>query len=98
MLNRPSKRLWIDLTIAAIVTVVATAGIYYVVHAYVIDRAQRNVQNLILSQRGLHHYIQRVMHPTFFKAIDDGKISPDYYAPEIFSSSYIVRTMHGFYN
>ncbi len=38
------------------------------------------------------------MHPAFFKAIEDGAVAKEYYTPEIFSSTYIVRTMHGFYN
>jgi len=92
------KRFAVDCTVVTLFILAVAAGVYYVVQAYILDRAQRNVQNLILSQRGLHHYIQQVMHPSFFKAIEDGDVAENYYNPEIFSSSYIVRTMHGFYN
>lgn len=92
------KRFAVDCTVVTLFILAVAAGVYYVVQAYILDRAQRNVQNLILSQRGLHHYIQQVMHPSFFKAIEDGDVVESYYTPEIFSSSYIVRTMHGFYN
>lgn len=88
----------IDIVVAVLFTVVVSTGAYYAVRSYVLDRSERNVENLILSQRALHHYIQRVMHPTFFKAVADGDIRKTYYTPEIFSSSYIVRNMHGFYN
>ncbi len=91
-------RFTFDCIFAAIFVLLVSGGVYYAAQAYVIDRAERNVQNLILSQRGLHHYIQRVMHPAFFKAIDSGEVSRTYYTPQIFSSTYIVRTMHGFYN
>ena len=87
-----------DFILAALFVLAITGAVYYAAHAYILDRAKRNVENLILSQRGLHHYIQKVMHPTFFQAIDDGEISKTYYAPEIFSSTFVVRTMHGFYN
>lgn len=81
-----------------VITLVVAAIVYYTAQAYILDRAERNIESLLLSQRGLHHYIQRVMHPVFFKAIDSGAVVKEYYAPEIFSSTYIVRTMHGFYN
>lgn len=92
------KRFALDCIIAAIFIGAVTAGVYYVAQKRILNRAQQDIEHLILSHRGLHHYIQRVLHPTFFKAVDNGDIAKDYYAPEIFSSSYIVRTMHGFYN
>jgi len=39
-----------------------------------------------------------VMHPTYFKAKEAGKIAEDFYAPEILSSSFVVRVMHGYFN
>lgn len=98
MPQTPKKRIGIEIVVAVIFTIAVTAGINYAVRAYVLDRAERNVQNLILTHRGLHQYIQQVMHPTFYEAVKNGSISDRYYAPEIFSSSYIVRVMHGFYN
>lgn len=77
---------------------VITSGFYYLAYKRVLERAEQNVENVILSQRGLHHYIHQIMHPEFFRAIDNGKIVKDYYSPVIFSSSYIVRNMHGLYN
>jgi signal transduction histidine kinase/ActR/RegA family two-component response regulator len=92
------KRLTLGFVIAVLFVLAVTAGVYYVVQKRILDRAEQSVENLILSQRGLHHYIQRVMHPTFFEAIEHGDVSKTYYTPKIFSSTYIVRTMHGFYN
>lgn len=83
---------------AAVITIAVAWAVYHAAQAYILGRAERNVENVLLSQRGLHHYIQRVMHPAFFKAIEDGAVAKEYYTPEIFSSTYIVRTMHGFYN
>jgi len=81
-----------------ILTIVISSGVYYATQVFVLDRAERSVQSLILSHRALHEYIQKEMHPTFYAAVAAGSISENYYAPEIFSSSYIVRLMHGFYN
>lgn len=86
------------LAIPAAVTVVMAIVLYYLLSTYLIKEAEENLRNVLLSHRGVHHYIQRVMHPTFYKARDDGKIVKDYYAPEIFSSSFMVRVLHGFYN
>jgi signal transduction histidine kinase/ActR/RegA family two-component response regulator len=92
------KRIALDIILVVIFTIAVTTGINFLVRTNVMDRAERNVQNLILSHRGLHHYIQEVMHPAYYKAMADGSISPSYYASEMLSSSYVVRVMHGFYN
>jgi hypothetical protein len=92
------KRFALDCIIAAVFIGTVTAGVYYAAQRRIFNHAQQDIEQLILSHRGLHQYIQRVMHPTFYKAVEDGNIAKTYYAPEIFSSSYIVRTMHGFYN
>lgn len=84
--------------IAIVFILGVTAGAYYIAYERVLDRSERSVESLMLSQRGLHHYIHDVMHPTYFKALDNGDISKTYYAPEILSSSFVVRTMHSFYN
>jgi len=88
----------IKYSITVVITLVVAAIVYYTAQAYILGRAERNIENVLLSQRGLHHYIQRVMHPAFFKAIENGAVDKEYYTPEIFSSTYIIRTMHGFYN
>ena len=98
MLHLRNRQVAFDIIVATIFTISVTVGVNYAVRAYILNRAEQNVENLILSHRGLHQYIQKVMHPAFFKAVADGRIPNDYYAPEIFSSSFIVRTMHGFYN
>lgn len=84
--------------IAIVFILGVTAGAYYIAYERVLDRSERSVESLMLSQRGLHHYIHDVMHPTYFKALANGDISKTYYAPEILSSSFVVRTMHSFYN
>jgi len=71
---------------------------YSVVTKYVVRKAEENLQNIILSHRSFHHYIQQVMHPAYYKAKDAGKVAEDFYAPEILSSSFIARVMHGYFN
>ena len=78
--------------------VLVSALVYGVVSRYVNERAEANIRNVMLTHRGLHRYIQENMHPTFFKAQADGQVGLDFYSPIIFSSSYIVRVMHGLYN
>jgi len=82
-----------------VVAMVAVAVILnYAISAFFLNNAEEKIKNVLLSHRGLHRYIQKVMHPVFFKARDNGLVAGDYYSPEIFSSTYIIRTMHVFYN
>ncbi len=97
-MNKNRKKYRFGYLVAVLFIAMATAGTYYLAYNRILDRAERNVENVILSQRGLHHYIHQIMHPEFFRAIDGGEISKSYYSPVIFSSSYIIRNMHGLYN
>ncbi len=84
------------LPVTAMVIVAVT--LQYAISAFFINDAEDKVHNLLLSHRGLHQYIQRVMHPEFYKARRQGAIAPDYYSPELFSSTFIVRVDHELYN
>lgn len=95
--SRRRDHLWL-LIIPVISSVVVAIGLYIAISSYLLNDATDKIKNVLLSQRGLHIYIQKVMHPTFYKARDNGKVALDYYAPEIFSSSFIVRNMHELYN
>ena len=83
---------------AAILTAVIGVVTYTAVSKYVVHKAEQNLQSIMLSHRSFHAYLQQVMHPTYFKAKDEGKISQDFYAPQILSSSYVIRVMHGLFN
>jgi len=87
---------WVGIPVlAAAATALAT---YFLASAYIFRQAEANIHDVLLSHRSLHLYIQRTMHPQFFKDIDEGRIPADYYSPVLFSSSYMVRVMHGFFN
>lgn len=92
------RRLIVILGAALLATVAAGAGLYHVTRLYVLNQAEKNIQNLLLSQRGIHQYVQRVMHPALYKYQAEGKLPRDFYAPELFSSSYIVRNQNHYYN
>jgi PAS domain S-box-containing protein len=98
--SQPGKyrRFVMPVVFAGATTAVVAVAIYYALSAFLFHEAEDKIRNVLFSHRGLHQYIQTVMHPAFFKARDDGFVSPGYYSPEMFSSTYIVRTMHGFYN
>ena len=67
-------------------------------HAYVLEKAEENVTNLLLSHKGIHHYVQQVLIPFYAKYQSEGEIAETFYAPELLSSSFIVRRQHLFYN
>lgn len=84
--------------LCVLITLIASAVFYKAFSVYILSRAKKNIQNLLLSHKGIHLYFQRVMLPALAKYQKEGKLSDSFYAPEIFSSSYIVRNQHQFYN
>lgn len=86
------------LFVAVLVTGAIGALLYYLTSLYVINNAEKNIQNLLFSHRGIHLYIQRTMHPALYRFKDQGEINETFYSPELFSSSFIVRNQHAFYN
>lgn len=84
--------------LALVVTVVAASLFYYISSRYVLKEAEINIQNLLLSHKGIHHYVQNTMLPALYKYQAEGEIPASFYAPELFSSSYILRNQHQFYN
>jgi len=93
------RRNWLKVSIIPVLaSIITAAAMYYALSAYVMSEAEENIQNILLSHRAVHQYIQKVMHPTFFRDRDKGEIPQEYYTPEIFSSSFFVRVMHTFHN
>ncbi|MBF0500356.1 MAG: DUF3365 domain-containing protein [Candidatus Riflebacteria bacterium] len=93
-----NKKVLIYLVSPLLVAVIASGILHYAITNYFIGQAKEEILNILLSNRGFHQYIQKVMHPALFDAINDGLISKDFYNPKLLSSTYIVRTMHGLYN
>lgn len=92
------SRYWKTLAIGVIVTGIVGVFLFNLTRSYVIRQAEKNIQNLLLSHRGIHLYIQRMMHPALYDFKEKGDIPDAFYAPELFSSSFIVRNQHQFYN
>ena len=87
-------------TIVAVtfVMIAASALFYWISNAYVLKQAEDNITNLLLSHKGIHHYVQDTLIPAYTKYQAEGKIPATFYAPELLSSSYIVRIQHAAYN
>lgn len=84
--------------ISLVITLVIGAILYYLTSLYVIRQAEKNIQNLLLSHRGIHQYVQTIMHPALYQFKNDNRIPHEFYSPELFSSSFMVRNQHTFYN
>jgi len=89
---------WKIALVALGVACAVAAGLYQLAHMYVLNEAERNIQAVLLAHKGMHRYIQEVMHPTFYKLKAEGLVAEKFYAPEILSSSFIVRNQHKAYN
>lgn len=89
---------WKITVVALGVTCAVAAGLYYLARLYVLNEAERNIEAVLLSHRGMHRYIQEIMHPAFYKLKAEGYVAEEFYSPEILSSSFIVRNLHKLYN
>lgn len=94
----PGRQYWKIAVVVLGVTCVVAAGLYHLARLYVLNEAERNIQAVLLVHKGTHRYIQEVMHPVFYKLRAEGLAADTFYAPEIFSSSFIVRNQHKAYN
>ena len=94
----PGRQYWKIAVVVLGVTFVVAAGLYHLARLYVLNEAERNIQAVLLVHKGTHRYIQEVMHPVFYKLRAEGLAADTFYAPEIFSSSFIVRNQHKAYN
>ena len=81
-----------------LITMVVWAILFYVARQYVVSQAEDKIKEILLVHKGMHHYVQKIMHPALYKYKNDNEIKKDFYAPELFSSSFIIRNLHGFYN
>jgi signal transduction histidine kinase len=84
--------------LSVLVTGAAGFLFYGLASHYIINQAEKNIENLLLYHRGLHLYIQQVMLPALYQFKDKGEIKDDFYSPELFSSSFMVRNQHKLYN
>lgn len=89
---------WRLLAVALIITVIIGVLMYHLTFEYVIGQAEKSIQDLLLSHKGVHHLIQKNTHPALFSLKELGEIKEDFYSPELLSSSYMVRNMHRYYN
>jgi len=92
------RRLKTVVVVSILVSSAIGALLFYLTSAYVINQAERKVEDLLLAHKGIHQYVQQVMHPALYAYKDKGEISQEFYAPELFSSSFIIRNQHILYN
>lgn len=96
--NRNPATLKIILCSALLVAALIAVGLFYAARFYVLSQAEDKIEDLLLAHKGIHYYVQQVMHPALYRYKDEGEMKEEFYAPELFSSSFIIRNQHVFYN
>ena len=90
------------LILVGVVALVAGCAIAFVLYegseAYMIQRAETEIRDILLQHKALHHYIQRNTHPALYTLKGDGELKEDFYSPALLSSSYMIRNMHTYLN
>jgi PAS domain S-box-containing protein len=94
----PSRRFLPDrvgLVRSALIALAVALGsglvFHRIVRRFLVSEAEERVETTLRTNRALHRYLQEVLHPEFYRAQEAGQIAPDYYSPQLFSSSFIVR-------
>ncbi len=80
------------------VTGIVALTLYHLSNDYVIRRAEKTIQALLISNQSIHHYIQKDVRQAFDKLRADSRIQPELFMPELMSSSYFLRNIHRYYN
>lgn len=80
------------------VTLLVGGSLYYFVDSYMIRLAEQNIRAMLLSHKGVHHYIQRNTHPALYRLQERGLLPKNFYSPALLSSSYMVRNIHEYFN
>jgi signal transduction histidine kinase/ActR/RegA family two-component response regulator len=89
-------------TKAAIVSffLIAIVGVtaYYMAMEIHNHQSETRLRDAMLEVRAFHLYIQKDMHPNYYRLMDEGRLPKGFYAPEMLSSSYMARNFQKYYN
>lgn len=97
--DRQSRGQLFAVSVAAlIVFALLIVVLFQAAQAYVLHQAEDEIENMLLQHKGVHQYVQQLNHPELYRLKDEGAITEALYTPVLFSSSYMVRNMHAFYN
>ncbi|MBI9018683.1 MAG: PAS domain S-box protein [Phycisphaerae bacterium] len=97
--NKKENQGWVLLSLLFIVIfIIVCAVVYFSTRAYVIATAQEDIENMLLQHRGLHSYVQLNALPELEKLKSKGDFKEGAYSPVLFSSSYMVRNLHNYFN
>lgn len=84
--------------VVIVIFLMVVVGSWLGSRSYVIYKAEKDIETMLLQHKGAHHYIQRLALPELYSLKQNNKIPEDLYSPILFSSSYMVRNMHNYYN
>ena len=76
-----------------------TMGLYYnQTHSIIINETEKNLEDILLSQRALSYLVSDIQKPEIYKLKADGTLHKDYFSPALLSSSYITIKLNEFAN
>jgi len=76
-----------------------TMGLYYnQTHNIVIDEIEKNIEDILLSQRALANLVSDIQKPEVYKLKTDGTLDKDYFSPALLSSSFITIKLNDLAN
>lgn len=96
--NKISLRSKIGFIVVPVLFLTVMGSVWIGSRYYVLQKAEKDIQTMLLQHKGVHHYVQRLSHPELYTLKEGGRVAESLYTPILFSSSYMVRNMHNFYN
>ena len=67
-----NNHFWRMAAIVIIITAVIAGLLFYATQKYVLQHAESKIQDLLLAHKGIHHYVQCIMHPHFLQMQREG--------------------------
>lgn len=65
---------------------------------YALIEANKLAQNLLLTHKAIHKYIDTVSRPELYRLKDEGLLDNNYFSPKTMSITYAARGIHDFLN
>ncbi|MBN2800622.1 MAG: diguanylate cyclase [Deltaproteobacteria bacterium] len=66
------------------------------VRAFAVRQATLQIEDMLVTHRAVHRYLEEVQKPELYRLQREGSLYPEYFSPEVLSSTFVARTVHGY--
>jgi class 3 adenylate cyclase len=74
--------------------IVLSVFVYKYTYDYALNRASKNIEDILIEHRAKHRYIEEKQKPVIYELQKKKILGKDFFSPEVLSFTYISRNMH----